>query len=123
MARLTSRPRNFARLVLPAWTIAVLVFLYLPIVLLVVYSFNNSDQNLDLSSAWRHPGTRLGLWTHFTTQFSGTVFALMWGFPFLIAGEGLPRATASSLLTLFVLPTLYAWFERGDAVPVATTEA
>ena len=57
----------------------------------------------DLSSAWRHPGTRLGLWTHFTTQFTGTVFALMWGFPFLIAGEGLPRATASSLLTLFVL--------------------
>jgi MFS family permease len=57
----------------------------------------------DLSSSWRHPGTRLGLWTHFTTQFSGTVFALMWGFPFLIAGEGLPRQTASTLLTLFVL--------------------
>ena len=57
----------------------------------------------DLGSAWRHPGTRLGLWTHFTTQFTGTVFALMWGFPFLIAGEGLPRSTASSLLTLFVL--------------------
>ena len=57
----------------------------------------------DLSSACRHPGTRLGLWTHFTTQFTGTVFALMWGFPFLIAGQGLPRATASALLTLFVL--------------------
>ena len=43
--------------------------------------------------AWRHPGTRLGLWTHFTTQFSGTVFALLWGFPFLVSGEGLsPRA-------------------------------
>ena len=53
--------------------------------------------------AWRHPGTRLGLWTHFTTQFTGTVFALMWGFPFLIAGEGLRRETASALLTLFVL--------------------
>jgi MFS family permease len=57
----------------------------------------------DLSSAWRHPGTRLGLWTHFTTQFTGTVFALMWGFPFLIAGQGLEQETASSLLTLFVL--------------------
>jgi MFS family permease len=57
----------------------------------------------DLSDAWRHPGTRLGLWTHFTTQFTGTVFALMWGFPFLIAGQGLPQETASSLLTLFVL--------------------
>jgi MFS family permease len=57
----------------------------------------------DLREAWRHPGTRLGLWTHFTTQFTGTVFALMWGFPFLIAGEGLRRETASTLLTLFVL--------------------
>lgn len=57
----------------------------------------------DLRDAWRHPGTRLGLWTHFTTQFTGTAFALMWGFPFLIAGEGLSRETASTLLTLFVL--------------------
>ncbi|GAA0555056.1 MFS transporter [Paractinoplanes ferrugineus] len=57
----------------------------------------------DLAGAWRHPGTRLGLWSHFTTQFTGTVFALMWGFPFLIAGEGLARPTASALLTLFVL--------------------
>jgi len=53
----------------------------------------------DLAGAWRHPGTRLGLWSHFTTQFTGTVFALMWGFPFLIAGEGLDRETASSLRT------------------------
>ena len=57
----------------------------------------------DLGSAWRHPGTRLGLWTHFTTQFTGTVFALMWGIPFLIAGEGLSRGAASSLLLLFVV--------------------
>ena len=62
----------------------------------------------DLRAAWRHPGTRLGLWTHFTTQFTGTVFALMWGFPFLIAGEGLPRETASTLLTLFVLTGMAA---------------
>ena len=62
----------------------------------------------DLREAWRHPGTRLGLWSHFTTQFAGTVFALMWGYPFLIAGEGLPRATASELLTVFVLTGMAA---------------
>ena len=62
----------------------------------------------DLKQAWQHPGTRLGLWTHFTTQFAGTVFALMWGFPFLLAGEGLPRGTASALLTLFVLTGMAA---------------
>jgi len=51
---------------------------------------------------------RLGLWTHFTTQFTGTVFALMWGFPFLIAGEGVSRGTASALLTVFVLTGMAA---------------
>jgi MFS family permease len=55
-----------------------------------------------VKGAWRHPGTRLGLWTHFTTQFSSTVFALLWGFPFLISGEGQPRTTASALLSLNV---------------------
>jgi MFS family permease len=62
----------------------------------------------DLANAWRHPGTRMGLWSHFSTQFPGTVFALMWGFPFLIAGEGLPRATASVLLTGFVVVGMVA---------------
>lgn len=62
----------------------------------------------DLRTAWRHPGTRLGLWTHFTTQYSGTVFALLWGFPFLVSGEGVPRRTASALFTLLVLAGLAA---------------
>jgi MFS family permease len=62
----------------------------------------------DVGGAWRHPGTRLGVWSHFTTQFTGTVFALMWGVPFLVAGEGLPRATASALLTVYVLVAMAA---------------
>lgn len=57
----------------------------------------------DLRSAWLHPGTRLGLWSHFTAQFSGTVFALLWGYPFLVSGEGLSRATTSALFTLLVV--------------------
>jgi MFS family permease len=62
----------------------------------------------DLRGAWRHPGTRLGVWSHFTTQFTGTVFALMWGVPFLVAGEGLSRETASALLTTYVLVAMAA---------------
>jgi MFS family permease len=62
----------------------------------------------DLVTAWRHPGTRLGLWSHFTSQFPGTVFALVWGYPFLVAGEGLSRATASVLLTVFALSGMLA---------------
>ena len=57
----------------------------------------------DLVATWREPGTRLGLSTHFATQFSGTVFALLWGYPFLVMGEGLTPATAAGLLTLQVL--------------------
>jgi MFS family permease len=56
-----------------------------------------------LVASWREPGTRLGLWTHTGTQFSGTVFALLWGVPYLVAGQGLSATAASALLTLFVL--------------------
>lgn len=56
----------------------------------------------DLRIAWLHPGTRLGLWTHFTTQFSGTMFVLMWGFPFLVSGEGLTEQDAGRLLSAMV---------------------
>jgi len=59
-----------------------------------------------LVSAYRHPGTRLGLWTHFTVQYSGTAFALLWGFPFLVSGQGRSTGEASALLTLFVLVSM-----------------
>jgi MFS family permease len=57
----------------------------------------------DLATAFRHPGTRLGLWTHFVTQFSSNTFALMWGYPYLVSGQGMRPAAASTLLTLLVL--------------------
>lgn len=57
----------------------------------------------DLSATWREPGTRLGLFTHLSTQFSGTVFGLLWGFPFLTVGEGLSPGTAAALLSLLVV--------------------
>ena len=57
----------------------------------------------DLLATWREPGTRLGLWTHTVTQFSGTVFMLLWGFPFLVLGQGLSAGAAAALLTLMVV--------------------
>jgi MFS family permease len=60
----------------------------------------------DLRAAWSHPGTRLGMWTHFVTQFSGSVFALLWGFPFLTEGEGLAPATAALLLSALTVATM-----------------
>ncbi|RBY90513.1 MFS transporter [Blastococcus sp. TBT05-19] len=56
-----------------------------------------------LLDTWREPGTRIGLYTHLVTQFSGTVFALLWGYPFLVVGQGLTPGTAAGLLTLLVL--------------------
>lgn len=49
-------------------------------------------------TVWGNPGTRLGMWSHFTSQFAGTVFALLWGFPFLVQGMGWSSAAASGLL-------------------------
>jgi MFS family permease len=56
-----------------------------------------------LAASWAHPGTRLGFWMHFTTQFSATVMALLWGFPFFVRGEGRSSAVAGVLLTLLVV--------------------
>lgn len=53
-----------------------------------------------LRVVWGNPGTRLGLWSHFTSQFSVTVFTLLWGFPFLVEGQGLSPLAAGNLLML-----------------------
>ncbi|MFB7463643.1 nitrate/nitrite transporter [Streptomyces sp. NPDC056224] len=55
-----------------------------------------------IRASWSEPGTRLGLWVHFTTQFPAMVFLLLWGMPFLVEAQGLSRTTAGGLLTLVV---------------------
>jgi sugar phosphate permease len=59
-----------------------------------------------LSAAWSRPGTRLGMWVHFTTQFSGVVFSLLWGYPFLAQAQGLDASTASAFISLQVVSML-----------------
>ena len=61
-----------------------------------------------VGEAWRQPGTRLGFWTHFTTQFSMTMFTLMWGVPYLVGALGYAPATASFLLSLVVASGMVA---------------
>ena len=51
----------------------------------------------------RPAGVRLGFWTHWTGLFPANTFALLWGVPFLVQGQGLSAAHASGLLTLLVL--------------------
>jgi MFS family permease len=57
----------------------------------------------DLKLAWRDPGTRLGLWSHFTTQFSSNVMALLWGVPFFVHAEHRSQSEAALLLSLLVV--------------------
>lgn len=59
-----------------------------------------------IAASWREPGTRLGMWVHFTTQFSGMVFLLLWGLPYLVQAQGLSREAAGSLLTLVVIANM-----------------
>jgi sugar phosphate permease len=57
----------------------------------------------DLKHSWRDPGTRLGLWSHFTAQFGANVLGLLWGYPFFVDGEHTGRTTAGLLLSLLVV--------------------
>lgn len=61
-----------------------------------------------LRAALREPGTWLGFWTHFVTQFSTNVFVLLWGYPFLVSAQGLSPARASLLLSLNVVAAVAA---------------
>lgn len=52
----------------------------------------------EVGRVWRNPGTRLGFWVHFTCQFPHTVFMLLWGFPFLVRGQGWSEVAAGTLM-------------------------
>ena len=101
----------------PSYAAAASVGVVLGVVLvLVVRDSPYPDHELDrikvraiaraVRSAWNTPGTRLGLWSHFSAQFGATVFALLWGYPFLVAGQGLEPSTAGLLLMLMTVTTV-----------------
>jgi sugar phosphate permease len=101
----------------PSYAAAASVGIVLGVVLvLVVRDSPYPDHELDrikvraiaraVRSAWNTPGTRLGLWSHFSAQFGATVFALLWGYPFLVAGQGLAPGTAGLLLMLMTVTTV-----------------
>ena len=60
------------------------------------------DTLSSVKTVWLRPGTRLGFFTHMGTQFSVTVFALMWGVPYLTVSQGLSAGVAGALLTMSV---------------------
>ena len=106
------------------WTQAYLIaasFGFLAAILLLIVVHDSPDERsitgpplsltevrTSLAESWEHPGTRLGLWTHFSTQFSATTLGLLWGYPFFVRGEQLSEQTAGVLLTLLVIAVMVA---------------
>lgn len=64
-------------------------------------------------AVWRRPGTRLGFFAHMGTQFSITVFGLMWGIPYLTTAQGLSAGTAGALLTVSVVSIILSGIVLG----------
>ncbi|MFN0143378.1 MAG: nitrate/nitrite transporter [Mycobacterium sp.] len=56
----------------------------------------------NIKTVWMRPGTRLGFFSHMGTPFSITVFALMWGVPYLTVAQNISRAGAGTLLIISV---------------------
>lgn len=65
---------------------------------------------------WQNPGTRLGMYSHFTSMFGANVFGLLWGYPFLVAGQGLSPAAASTLIMLMTVTAIVVGPITGRAV-------
>lgn len=64
------------------------------------------DTLRSVKTVWLRPGTRLGFFTHMGTQFSVTVFALMWGVPYLTSAQGLSTSAAGTLLSISVVAAI-----------------
>lgn len=75
-----------------------------------------SGMRRSLGTSWAQPGTRLGFWMHFSTQFSATTFGLLWGYPFFVRGEGRSDHVAGLLLTLMVVAVMSAGPVLGWAI-------
>jgi MFS family permease len=61
-----------------------------------------------VKTVWLRPGTRLGFFTHMGSQFSVTVFALMWGVPYLTVAQGQSTTVTGALLTISVVAAISA---------------
>jgi len=58
-------------------------------------------------AAWRTPGTRLGFWVHFSCMSLATMFAVLWGLPYLVR-QGFTEADASAVLLVCGLAAIVA---------------
>lgn len=94
----------------PAFTVAAsLAFLAATLGFLFLRNEPQADKLLhtkSFSAQFREnladPMTRKAFWVHFTSQSSGSVFILLWGYPFMVQAEGIEKSVASALLSSLV---------------------
>jgi spermidine/putrescine transport system permease protein len=91
VSRSTNRFRP-TRIALLVWTVLVLIFLYLPIALIIIFSFNDSKQNL--------------VWVSFTTRWYAAVFK---DAPLMFALRNSIVIAAATTVGATALGTLGAW--------------
>jgi MFS family permease len=60
-------------------------------------------EKVSLRAVMGEPGTWLGFFTHFVSLFPTNTFVLLWGVPFLTAGQGRSAQEASIFLTVSAL--------------------
>lgn len=51
-----------------------------------------------MGELWVNPGTQVALYSHFTLPFATTVFCLLWGYPYLVLGQGMSPDGAANIL-------------------------
>lgn len=56
-----------------------------------------------LRAAWARPATRLAYWTHFGLMGPFIAITALWGYPYLVAGQGLAPASARAWLAACVV--------------------
>lgn len=57
----------------------------------------------NVRASWAEPGTHLGFWQNFLSMFTPMMFGVMWGYPFLTIGQGLPPSEARLLMSLMAV--------------------
>jgi sugar phosphate permease len=66
--------------------------------------------------AWKLPAGRLGFWIHLSTMAGPTVFAVLWGYPYLTQALGYSPGAASSLLMMLVIGGLIGNLVLGPVI-------
>jgi putative spermidine/putrescine transport system permease protein len=113
LLRLSDLQGRWTRLALQVWTTLILLFLFFPIVLILVYAFNTSNiqswpiQGLTLkwfSSTWNDPEVRTSLELSLRAGLSATALALVLGSCAAFAIHRMTFFGRDTVSLLFVLP-------------------